>query len=54
MLVEVDPEAGDEDEGDPSAAALTCGLIVTVRGKGSFVVEQPPTDAPEKAGGTAD
>jgi DNA-binding GntR family transcriptional regulator len=23
------------------------GLIVTVRGKGSFVVEQPPTDASE-------
>ncbi|MDH6630445.1 GntR family transcriptional regulator [Streptomyces sp. LBL] len=23
------------------------GLIVTVRGKGSFVVEQPPSDAPE-------
>jgi DNA-binding GntR family transcriptional regulator len=22
------------------------GLIVTVRGKGSFVVEQPPSDAP--------
>ncbi|MEU1622026.1 GntR family transcriptional regulator [Streptomyces sp. NPDC005722] len=30
------------------------GLIVTVRGKGSFVVEQPLTDAPEKADGTAD
>lgn len=28
------------------------GLIVTVRGKGSFVVEQPPTDAHED--GTAD
>lgn len=24
------------------------GLIVTVRGKGSFVVEQPPTDSPEE------
>lgn len=24
------------------------GLIVTVRGKGSFVVEQPPSDAPEE------
>ncbi|WP_030682949.1 GntR family transcriptional regulator [Streptomyces cellulosae] len=24
------------------------GLIVTVRGKGSFVVEQPPGDAPEE------
>jgi GntR family transcriptional regulator len=23
------------------------GLIVTVRGKGSFVVEQPPSEAPE-------
>ena len=27
------------------------GLIVTVRGKGSFVVAQPPTDTPD--GGTA-
>ncbi|WP_172639365.1 GntR family transcriptional regulator [Streptomyces tailanensis] len=24
------------------------GLIVTVRGKGSFVVEQPPLDVPEE------
>ncbi|NEC84741.1 GntR family transcriptional regulator [Streptomyces sp. SID12501] len=24
------------------------GLIVTVRGKGSFVAEQPPTGAPEQ------
>ncbi len=24
------------------------GLIITVRGKGSFVVEQPPSDAPEE------
>ncbi|AZM61757.1 MULTISPECIES: GntR family transcriptional regulator [unclassified Streptomyces] len=30
------------------------GLIVTVRGKGSFVVEQPPTGAPETTDGTAD
>jgi GntR family transcriptional regulator len=26
------------------------GLIVTVRGKGSFVVEAPPGDAPEEGG----
>ncbi|MGQ4360895.1 GntR family transcriptional regulator [Streptomyces sp. SAS_272] len=25
------------------------GLIVTVRGKGSFVVEQPPGDAPQES-----
>ncbi|GAB2791665.1 hypothetical protein GCM10027073_24920 [Streptomyces chlorus] len=30
------------------------GLIVTVRGKGSFVVEQPPTSAPADEDGTAD
>ncbi|MEU5594559.1 GntR family transcriptional regulator [Streptomyces sp. NPDC020298] len=30
------------------------GLVVTVRGKGSFVVEQPPTDTPENRDGTTD
>jgi DNA-binding GntR family transcriptional regulator len=29
------------------------GLIVTVRGKGSFVVEQPPTRASEDEGETS-
>ncbi|MFE0803701.1 GntR family transcriptional regulator [Streptomyces sp. NPDC058812] len=30
------------------------GLIVTVRGKGSFVVEQLPTNSPENESGTTD
>ncbi|MFE9174218.1 GntR family transcriptional regulator [Streptomyces kebangsaanensis] len=30
------------------------GLIVTVRGKGSFVLEQPPTGTLESEDGTAD
>ncbi|WP_437045699.1 GntR family transcriptional regulator [Streptomyces sp. enrichment culture] len=29
------------------------GLVVTVRGKGSYVVEQPPNDSPRNEDGTA-